>query len=79
MCSYPREAGLSTSRLYSKLERRKGVMKAKGSPNVQANKTKYMSDEAFADIKPPLEYALAFEHGETRSLRITRIEGSRPS
>jgi hypothetical protein len=37
-----------------------------------------MSDEAFADLKQALEDALAFEHGERRELRVTRIEGSRP-
>ena len=37
-----------------------------------------MSDEAFADLKQALEGALAFEHGEPRELRVTRIEDSRP-
>jgi hypothetical protein len=53
-------------------------MKAKGSPKVQAKKTKYMSDEAFADFRQALKDTLAFERGERRSLRITRIEGLRP-
>lgn len=38
-------------------------MKAKGSPKDQTNKTNYMSDEAFADLKEALEVALAFERG----------------
>jgi len=36
------------------------------------------TDEAFADLKQALEDALAFERGERRGLRVTRIPGSRP-
>ncbi len=32
-----------------------------------------MSDEAFVDLKEALESALAFERGERRDLRMTRI------
>jgi hypothetical protein len=45
---------------------------------VQTDETTSMSDKAFADLKQALEDALAFERGESRELRITRIEGSRP-
>ena len=37
-----------------------------------------MSNEALADLKQALEDAFAFERGERRELRVTRIEGSRP-
>jgi putative transcriptional regulator len=53
-------------------------MKAKGSPKVQTNKTNYMSDEAFADLKEALEGALAFERGDRRDLNVTRIQAPRP-
>lgn len=52
---------------------------AKGTSKVQTKKTHNMGDEAFADIKQALEDALAFEGGERRELRVTRIEVSRPS
>lgn len=52
-------------------------MKAKGSPKVHTSKTKYVSDEAFANLKHALQEALAFERGERQSLRVTRIEGFR--
>ena len=44
---------------------------------VQTNKTNYMSDEAFGDLKEALEGALAFERGERRDLNVTRIQASR--
>jgi hypothetical protein len=40
--------------------------------NPKAN-AEHMSDEAFADLKKALEAALAFERGELRDLRVTRI------
>ena len=45
---------------------------------VQTNKTNYMSDEAFADLKGALEGALAFERGERRELRVARSRVPRP-
>jgi hypothetical protein len=45
---------------------------------VQKNKTNYMSDEAFADLKEAMEDALAFERGQRRDLRVTRIQAPRP-
>ena len=52
-------------------------MRAK-TRKAQANKANRMSDEAFADLKAAMEDALAFELGERRDLRVTRIEGPRP-
>ncbi len=40
----------------------------------QTNKTNYMSDEAFADLKEAMEDALAFERGERRNLKLTRLQ-----
>ena len=54
------------------------VMTAKGTRKIQTNKTNYMSDEAFADLKAALEGALAFERGERRDLNVTRIQAPRP-
>ena len=51
---------------------------AKKTRKVQTNKTNYMSDEAFAELKAAMEDALAFERGEPRSLKVTRIEVPRP-
>ena len=45
---------------------------------VQTNKANYMSDEAFADLKRAMEDALAFERGDRRNLKITRIRAPRP-
>ena len=45
---------------------------------VQTNKTNYMSDEAFADLKEAMEGALAYERGERRDLKVTRIQAPRP-
>jgi putative transcriptional regulator len=53
-------------------------MKAgKRARRVKTNKTNYMSDEAFADLKEAMEDALAFERGERRNLKITRIQAPR--
>jgi hypothetical protein len=51
---------------------------AKKARRVQTNKTNYMTDEAFADIKEAMEDALAFERGERRDLNVTRIRAPRP-
>jgi putative transcriptional regulator len=53
-------------------------MKAARTSKVQTNKTNYMSDEAFGDLKEALEGALAFERGERRDLTVTRIQVPRP-
>lgn len=45
---------------------------------VQTNKTNYMSDKAFADLKGAFEGALAYEQGDRRDLRVSRIQAPRP-
>ena len=45
---------------------------------VQTDKTNYMSDQAFADLKEAMQDALAFERGERRDLKVTRIQAPRP-
>ncbi len=52
-------------------------MKAR-TRKVQTTKTNYMSDEAFADLKEAMEGALAFERGDRRDLKVTRIQAPRP-
>ena len=52
-------------------------MKPTRTRKAQTNKTNYMSDEAFGDLKEALEDALAFERGE-RNLKVTRIQAPRP-
>jgi len=37
-----------------------------------------MSDEAFGELKEALEGALAFERGEHRDLKVTRLQAPRP-
>ena len=44
----------------------------------QTNKTNYMSDEAFADLKEALEGALDYEHVGRRELHVSRIRAPRP-
>ena len=44
----------------------------------QTNKTNYMGDEAFTELKEALEDALAFERGKRRDLMVTRIQAPRP-
>ncbi len=51
---------------------------AKRTRKAQTDRATYMRDEAFADLTQALEDALAFELGELREVRVTRIEGSRP-
>jgi putative transcriptional regulator len=53
-------------------------MKATRTHKVQTNKANYMSDEAFGDLKEALEGALAFERGESRDLKVTRLQAPRP-
>ena len=53
-------------------------MKTRKTRKVQTNKTNYMSEEAFADLKGALEDALAFERGKRRDLKVTRIRSPRP-
>lgn len=53
-------------------------MKATRTRKIQTNKANYMSDEAFGDLKEALEGALAFERGERRDLKVTRLQASRP-
>ena len=52
-------------------------MKTRKTRKVQTNKTNYMSDEAFADLKGAMEDALAFERGKRRDLKVTRIQARR--
>jgi putative transcriptional regulator len=51
---------------------------AKRVRRVQTNKTNYLSDEAFADLKEAMEDALAFERGRRPDLKVTRIRAPRP-
>jgi putative transcriptional regulator len=54
-------------------------MKVAKTRKMQTNKTNYMSEEAFADLKEAMEGALAFERGERRrDLKVTRIQAPRP-
>jgi len=54
-------------------------MKVAKTRKIQTNKTNYMSEEAFADLKEAMEGALAFERGErSRDLKVTRIQAPRP-
>jgi putative transcriptional regulator len=53
-------------------------MKATKIRKAQTNKTNYMSDEAFADLKEAMEDALAVERGQRRDLKVTRIRAPRP-
>ena len=53
------------------------VMKSRPR-KVQTNKTNYMSDEAFADLKEALGDALAYEQGGRRDLHVSRIRAPRP-
>lgn len=46
---------------------------------VQTNKTNYMRDDAFGDLREALECALAFERGERRDLVLSQIRVPRPS
>ena len=48
------------------------------SNKTRANKTNYMSDDAFAELKEAVKDALAFERGERRNLHITRIQAPGP-
>ena len=54
-------------------------MKAKDSSKDQADKTNYMSDEAFDVLRKALEQALAFERGKCRDLHVARVKRSKQS
>jgi putative transcriptional regulator len=53
-------------------------MRSAKTRKAQTNKTNYMSEEAFADLKEAMEDALAFERGERRDLKAKRIRAPRP-
>jgi len=53
-------------------------MKVGKTRKVQTNKTNYLSEEAFADLKEAMEDAVAFERGKRRELKVTRIQAPRP-
>lgn len=53
-------------------------MKSAKTRKVQTNKTNYLSDDAFADLKEAMEDALAFERGKRRDLKVTRVQAPRP-
>lgn len=53
-------------------------MKATRTRKAQTNKTNYMSDGAFGDLKEAMEGALAYERGDRRDLKVTRIQAPRP-
>ena len=53
-------------------------MKAGKTRKVQTNKSNYMSDEAFADLKEAMVDAVAFERGKRGDLKVTRIRAPRP-
>ena len=53
-------------------------MKTGKTRKLQTNKTNYMSNEAFADLKEAMEDAVAFERGKRRDLKVTRIQAPRP-
>ncbi len=53
------------------------VMKTGKPRKAQTNKSNYMSDDAFSDLRAALEEALAFEHGNVRDLKVTRIQAPR--
>jgi putative transcriptional regulator len=53
-------------------------VKAPRTRKAQTNKSNYMSDDAFSDLKEALEGALAFERGERRDLKVKRIHAPRP-
>jgi len=44
----------------------------------KVNKSNYMSDQTFAELKEALEGALAYERGDCTDLRVTRIAVPRP-
>ena len=48
------------------------------SNKTRTNKTNYMSDDAFADLKEAVEDALAFERGERPNLHVTRVQAPGP-
>jgi putative transcriptional regulator len=53
-------------------------MKTGKTRKAQTNKTNYMSEEAFAGLKQAMEDALAFERGQRRDLKVSRLQVPRP-
>ena len=53
-------------------------MKTAKTRKGQTNKTNYMSNEAFAELKEAMGDARAFERGKRRNLKVTRIQAPRP-
>ncbi|HET6851593.1 MAG TPA: helix-turn-helix domain-containing protein [Pyrinomonadaceae bacterium] len=53
-------------------------MKTVKTRKLQTNKTNYMNDDAFAELKGAMEDALAFERGNRRNLKVTRLQAPRP-
>ena len=52
-------------------------MRTGKTAKAQTDKTNYMSDDAFADLKEAMEEALAYERGKGRDLKVTRIQAPR--
>lgn len=44
----------------------------------KVSRKNYMSDEAFGELRGALEDAVAYERGERRDLRVTRVAAPRP-
>lgn len=44
----------------------------------KVSRKNYMSDEAFGELRGALEDALAYERGEQRDLKVTRVAVPRP-
>ncbi len=49
------------------------------APKGRTNRTRYMSDDAFANLQKALEAALAFERGEHRDIKVTRVPDFSPA
>jgi hypothetical protein len=50
----------------------------RNSDKVYSKQPDHMSADTFADLKIALEDALAYERGERKDLKITRIQVSKP-
>lgn len=46
---------------------------------VQTNGVNSMNDEAFPDLREAMEDAVAYERGERRNLKVSRIQAPRPA
>lgn len=53
-------------------------MKTAKTRRHKTNKTNYMSDDAFADLKTAMKDALTLERGKRRDLKVTRIQAPLP-